>query len=342
MVTVKYLPGTSLIRDNMNYKILFVLLFLPLFLPLVTATTSQPTIQGIVFDANGNPASGATVRVTINSLLFNITTTDGSGYYSVVPSTQFDLSQPCTVQATLGNQTNSTSASLVDGLAPYTINVHIVAPPRYNITILTVDVNTHLPVSSAFVIANSDAYVSNTEIGSGYTNSTGKISFILGIDDNPFRFTALKSGTIDFPSGYPALSTTTSISHNATITLELGTVPIPNYNLTVRVINSTSQLPILNANVRVSFQTGNQITDAGAGYTNSAGEIAFVLPSHAYNAASFLAGYVENSTTFNLNSDKFVLLQLSPPATTSTPLLIIPLLCLVFLTAAIIKRQYKL
>ena len=309
---------------------LAALLLLPIFALTAGAVTNQPTIQGTIYDAAGDPAPGAIVTVTVNNVLVNTTTADGSGQYSVVPDISFSTPQPVAVDATLGNQTNTTLSTLVDGSAPYTIDVHMNAPPRYNVTVHVVDVNTDDPVASALVIASTNPYGTAVEIGSNSTNSTGDTTFNLAIDDSPFRFTAIKSG-------YPTNGVVRGVAADTALEIELGIVPVVEYGLTMTITNYTSGLPLAGAALTVqSSDRGSTVT---TGTSDIAGHASFTLPSAQYWIVATCTGYTSNETFVNLDSSKSVTLPLSHGVAAATPLSVLPLLGIAFLAAAIVYRR---
>lgn len=308
-----------------------------------SATVTQPVVQGTIYLADGNPAAGATVTVALNGLVFNTTSSDEVGHYYVRIDTEYSLSLALVVNATLGNQTNETHGTLVDGISAYTVNVHMNAPPRYNITILAIDVNTHAAIPAAACFVNEDAYGLNTEVFSGFTDSFGKVNLTLGADGSPYRFTCLKSGTIEFPAGYDAVGIVRTLTQDATFTIALGVVPIPNYNLTITVVNRTSQIAL--ANVGLTIQTSDRSTTIGTATTDQSGQYGTTLPSASYVIIGLLTGYQSNETLVNLNQDRAVLLQLSSVHGSTgklAPTSILPLMLIVlviFVTMLVYRRR---
>lgn len=285
----------------------------------VKATTSLPEVQGTVYLESGSPASSSQVTITSSTgFLFNTTTTDVNGFYHVTLEITFELTFQIYVNATWGNQTGSSTTSISDGDDLTTLDVSMTGPPRFNITVHPEDINTGDPIASCLIIV-STMPGPPTEIGSGYTNPSGSITFNIAI--GTYLFTAIKSG-------YPTNATAYTITnHDATLTINMGEVPIPNYNLTILVVNESSNLPLAYAGVTVKSLDSSTTVTSGA--TDTSGYSVFNIPSSQYTITATYDGYLSGESSVDLTADKLVRIALIHGQGSSTPTDILQILAIV-------------
>jgi hypothetical protein len=309
--------------------VLLCLALMPLMSP-ASALTSFPIIQGHVYLDDSSPASQVPVQITVNGLVFTTVQTDTNGFYTATLDTEFELSLPFSISSHYLNQTGSSYGTLIDGHQTTIINLQLYAPPRYNLTLTITDINTLLPVPSAFVIVNVDPYNTNTEIGNAYTNPSGIVYFILATDT--YRFTAIKSGYIS------SAELIFTISQDSSETLSLGTPPTPSYTLSITTQNSSSHQSL--SNVALTIKDSTRATTVSSGITDPNGLFTVTLPSQSYWIIGTHSNYASNETLVTLDHTLTTILQLTPHTTTPTPIFLLPILIASLLIACIIYRRH--